>query len=348
MTKTTSTDEIRVSVRPNCPLCGKLGKVLYAKQHDRLFDAPGEWDVMECHDCQLLWLRTVPIDADMAKVYPPSQSHSSITHAIAEAGLKTVIRSCILHAVFGYRNLSIPLGGTLLGWLAGRLPPLRQKAAFHVNFLNGLKGGKLLDVGCGSGAFLARMSRLGWVGHGVEPDSNSADLAERLPGVTVHRCTLENAGFPDDHFDAITLNHVIEHLESPEKTLREISRVLKPGGVVVITTPNITGLCHRKFRNNWYHLDLPRHLVMFSPQSLKSLTKACGLTVQDLFTIGRQVQQTYLASSLIARNGHIQGFFRNSKGTSIKDRLVAFWFTLISLRAIADRQGEEIAIVLSK
>jgi 2-polyprenyl-3-methyl-5-hydroxy-6-metoxy-1,4-benzoquinol methylase len=353
MTETTSTDEIRAIARPDCSLCGKPGEVLYAKQRDRLFDAPGEWDVMQCYGCQLLWLGTVPIDADMAKVYPPSQSNSSITNAIAEAGLKNFIRSCILRAVFGYRNLPVPLGGALLGWLAGRLPPLRQRAAFYVNFLSGpdLEGGKLLDVGCGSGEFLARMSRLGWDAHGVEPDLNSADVAERLPGITVHRCTLEDAGFPNDHFNAITLNHVIEHLESPERTLREITRVLKPGGMVIITTPNIAGPCHRRFRNNWYHLDLPRHLIMFSMQSLKSLTTACGLSVRRLFTVSREIEQTYLASSLIARCGRLRGFFASSKGTLLKDRLAAFWFALTldqSRPEIAAGQGEEIVIVLSK
>ena len=198
------------------------------------------------------------------------------------------------------------------------------------------------------GGFLARMSRLGWLAHGVEPDSNAAELAARLPGVTVYRCTLEDAGLPSNHFDAITLNHVIEHLDTPDRTLREIARVLKPGGTVVVTTPNIAGRGHRRFRSNWYHLDLPRHAVMFSPQSLQSLTTACGLKMRDLFTIGRQVEQTYLASGLIARNGHIPGFFSGSNAAPFKDRLAASWFALRSSSADAAREGEEIVIVLSK
>lgn len=348
MTQSNSNNSIRVRERPDCPLCGMPGSVLYVGQRDRLFNAPGQWDVMECRDCRLLWLRIVPIDADMAKVYPPAQSCTPILHVPTDGGWKTALLQSILHTTFAYRHLPATRGIQWLGWLAGRLPPLRRKAAYHVNFLQGFEGGKLLDVGCGGGGFLARMSRLGWIAHGVEPDSNAAEHAARLPGVTVHQCTLEDAGFPSNHFDAITLNHVIEHLDTPDRTLREIARVLKPGGTVVATTPNIAGRGHRRFGANWYHLDLPRHAVMFSPQSLQALTTGCGLKVRDLFTISRQVEQTYLASELIARNGHIPGFFSSSHAAPLKDRLAASWFALLSLRANAAREGEEIVIVLSK
>src|SRR5208283_4697550 len=113
--------------------------------------------------------------------------------------------------------------------------------------------------GCGDGRFLALMRDAGWDVYGIEPDPVAAKVAQRELGTSVTVGALEDAGFPDEAFDAVTLSHVIEHVHDPVALLAECRRVLKPDGSVVIVTPNIRSLGHQKFQSLWRGLEPPRH-----------------------------------------------------------------------------------------
>ena len=99
--------------------------------------------------------------------------------------------------------------------------------------------GRLLDVGSGNGLFLHQMKRLGGAVAGVELDGRAASVARAKFGLEVFEGPLEEATFPDEYFDAITMNHVIEHVLDPVGLLKECRRVLRPGGKLVVTTLNI-------------------------------------------------------------------------------------------------------------
>ena len=117
--------------------------------------------------------------------------------------------------------------------------------------LAGRAPGKLLDVGCGNGEFLAMMQQAGWDVSGVEPDPTAAQVSSERLNITVPTVDLEGASFPSKSFDAITLSHVLEHVYDPIGVLRECRRILKPAGHVVIVTPNIGSLGHARFGGNW-------------------------------------------------------------------------------------------------
>src|SRR5262249_825028 len=108
-----------------------------------------------------------------------------------------------------------------------------------------------------------------------EPDPKSAAQA-RESGLDVRTGLLEPDIWPSGHFDAITMNHVIEHLHTPIGILRICAELLKPGGQISIATPNFDSRCHQIFGRHWFGLQAPTHLSIFTPKSLRQMLEATG------------------------------------------------------------------------
>ena len=98
-------------------------------------------------------------------------------------------------------------------------------------------------------------------------------------GLQVHLGKLETQEYPDNHFDAITMSHVIEHVHNPLQLLHECYRILKPGGRLVVATPNCESWGHKIFKRNWRGLEPPRHLYLFSMMSLNKAVDIAGFRV---------------------------------------------------------------------
>ncbi len=281
---------IRSRPAPSCILCGGTGGLLYEKLSDRSFSAPGQWDLRRCEraGCGLIWLDPVPVEEDIGKAY-----QGYYTHSQPEPGPSLVRDACwavwlsYLGRRFGYTRGVGPAWLRLFSPLALLHPGGRDEldaAAMHLPAPSG--PARVLDVGCGSGVLLARMQSLGWQVEGVEVDPAAVEAARRR-GVTVHLGSLEAQKFPVNRFDAVHSAHVIEHVYDPLALLRECARVLKPGGNLVILTPNTESWGHRHFGSAWLNLDPPRHLVLFSPATLRRAAEQAGLRVQRLDTTVR-------------------------------------------------------------
>jgi len=151
----------------------------------------------------------------------------------------------------------------------------RREADAAVRCLPAVPQGRLLDVGCGSGEWLLEMRQRGWTVEGFDFDDSAVKLA-RQKGLKVECGSLEDRNYPADCFDAVTLNHVIEHVPDPVRTLAECARILKPEGKLVLFTPNNSSLGHLLFREGWRGLEPPRHLHIFSMKSLRRTLTAAG------------------------------------------------------------------------
>jgi SAM-dependent methyltransferase len=168
---------------------------------------------------------------------------------------------------------------------AGRLTKLEsiyRKLALHdhVSFIVRAAGKRpavdLLDVGCGSGTLLGLLKQRGFRAIGVDFSAEAAGLAGAENGVRVVVGSLDQAGFPDHSFDIVTLFHVLEHVANPRQVLAEVSRILKPGGVIVVQVPNIDSWQFKAFGARWYGLDIPRHLIDYSKGSMLKLLNDSG------------------------------------------------------------------------
>lgn len=305
-----------------CLLCGCEGTLLYAGLRDRLFGAPGIWSLMRCPECQLVWLNPQPTPDDVGKLYIQYFTHQKLeTPKKALAGLRKRVKASILSSSFGYKTDG---SNRIMGSVLSCIAPLREIVGGRVLWLEAGEKGRLLDIGCGNGQFLDRMRQLGWEVVGVEPDGKAVSAARERYRLEVFHGSLEEAKFPDRYFDAITMNHVIEHVLEPIGLFRECRRVLRPGGTLVVVTPNVNSLGRRMFDDACANWDPPRHLFHFSTETLRASAERAELVVQDLRTTARGARWVWAASSLIKRDGMLSGGSPEAPGPSLRLQGLAF------------------------
>lgn len=169
-----------------------------------------------------------------------------------------------------------------------------------VRFVAARSEQRLLDVGCGNGSYLELMRLLGWDGTGVDTDPTAVAAAVKA-GFDVRLGTLFDAKFADGYFNVVTLSHVIEHVHDPVSLLAECRRVLAPGGELVVMTPNLESAVHRRFGCNWLHLDPPRHLVIFTIDSMRRALATAGFG--DVHQLPVRLRGASVAPSAALREG---------------------------------------------
>ena len=142
--------------------------------------------------------------------------------------------------------------------------------------------GRLLDVGCATGAFLWAMRKQNWEVQGVEISESAVSVARKRYQLQVFHGTLQEAAFPDQMFDAVTMWAVLEHLHDLQGSLQEVYRILKPNGLFLARVPNFSSLDAKWFNVNWAGLDAPRHLYVFTPETLTKLIEKNGFSVCEI------------------------------------------------------------------
>ncbi len=299
-------DSIRTRPVTKCFLCNTPGEVLYSAMRDRSFGAPGEWSERRCPkpDCGLVWLDPQPTPEDIGKAYQTYYTHNQPAPgtSLLRDAVYGVWRS-YLRVRLGYQTGVGPAWRAIFSPLALLHPGGPDELDSAAMYLPApTSPARVLDVGCGSGVLLARMKSLGWEVQGVEVDPGGVTAA-RARGVAVHQGQLTDAKFPDHHFDAVHSAHVIEHVHDPVALLRECFRILKPGGKLVILTPNTASFGHKHFGSAWLNLDPPRHLILFNQQTLRSAAEQQGFIVERLDTTVRSAWVYGTLSRLIRQKG---------------------------------------------
>jgi CMP-N,N'-diacetyllegionaminic acid synthase len=146
-------------------------------------------------------------------------------------------------------------------------------------FVRSLQPGRVLDIGCGLGFLLSGIPER-WEKHGVEVSGFAAERA-RAHG-TIHHGDLATAQYPACHFDVVVMHHVIEHVDHPSQLLREALRVLKPGGKLILGTPDFDGAMARRFGENYRLLHDPTHVSLFSNDSMHRFLRDHGLVIEHV------------------------------------------------------------------
>jgi 2-polyprenyl-3-methyl-5-hydroxy-6-metoxy-1,4-benzoquinol methylase len=140
--------------------------------------------------------------------------------------------------------------------------------------------GRLLDFGCGGGSFLKRMADQGWQVTGLDAAVGAVRQVQQELGLTALVGSLPHPELAPGSFDVVTMWHSLEHVHDPLTILREAYQLLVPGGKLIVACPNIASWPFRWFGSNWFGLDLPRHLVHFTPQTLTQMLAAAGFVVE--------------------------------------------------------------------
>lgn len=229
---------------PPCPVCG--GTVY--RPHLRLTDVvSGTTDdvftLAQCDACGLL--RTVPLPDDevLARAYPAD--YAPFVRPGLSGRAKAFLERRVVRRLWNYLR-----------------PPRR-----------------VLDLGCAGGDLMDAVRRAGNDDLlGIEPDAGAVEIA-RSRGFEVIHGVIEDAALPAGSISTVLLDHVVEHLPQPDETLREINRVLIPGGALVLWLPNVDSWAAKTLRRYWMGYDVPRHLTTYSIETIRCQLAVTGFRV---------------------------------------------------------------------
>jgi SAM-dependent methyltransferase len=255
---------------PLCPVCHSAARtLLHEGLTDRVFYcAPGRWTLYRCSDCGSAYLDPRPSPASIGLAYARYYTHD-------EGGIQFSDLSpwCTRFPAWreGYLQQRFPAyrsqgpasawGGRVLAQI-GSARALLERDVRHLPTPG--PAARLVDIGCGSGHFVRIAASLGYQAEGLEFDQQAVAAAQ-AQGIAVAQGALPDTWLDSAAFEAVTLSQVIEHLHDPLAALRDIARILKPGGFFWLATPN--GQAHglKRFGPHWRGLEPPRHLAVLSP-----------------------------------------------------------------------------------
>lgn len=299
----------------SCDLCGSQ-----RQRHFEQYDVRDQtFTFVECVDCDLAFLNPRPTVEEMPRYYDEAYSNSHL--APGQSRFELFVAPLLR------RFLTVRYGGSKLQSAGVRVlffpGEILLRAYLRRHHLESLwHGGSVLDVGCGRGAWLSRMHRLGFECHGCEPDLMAAQIAQRA-GLAVVTTDLPSAGYPDDSFDVVRFNNVLEHVHTPTLNLLEAQRILRPGGLVIIDSPNHAGIVAQSFR---HAEDVPRHLYSFSPGTLRQYLEKVGLRAVRVTT---QTRPLYTMYSQFRKHA---GEMATAEGTPEKVALIERFLSFTSWR----------------
>jgi SAM-dependent methyltransferase len=224
-----------------CPICNSLESSPFLSVQDHTVS--GEvFSLVKCVSCGFLFTANPPAADKIGNYY---QSDAYISHTDSHDGMFNKIYQLI-------RNFTLVSKRKL------------------VEEYSGIRKGKMLDYGCGTGAFLREMKTSGWDTLGMEPDPTARQRAKELTGSQIEDpSALTNT--VEHSLDAITLWHVLEHVHDLDVVLTRFYKILNDNGVLLIAVPNHTSHDAQHYGVHWAAYDVPRHLYHFSPESISQL-----------------------------------------------------------------------------
>ena len=280
----------------SCPVCLNPVTAPALVGTDFLFESTSKtFTLYSCEACRCLFLHPMPDSREIERFYPADYWWN----ARRSGGLKK------LESV--YRKLA-----------------LHDHIAF-ITKAAGVRGVDVLDVGCGSGTLLGLLKQRGFRVNGLDFSPEAAAIAKAENGVDVAVGSLEEAHFRAESFDVVTLFHVMEHVTNPRLVLAEVSRVLKPNGVAILQVPNIESWQFKIFGARWYGLDIPRHVIDYSRNSMLKLLADSGFVVNRIRHFNLRDNSPALVSSVFPSLDPVSRSVRHRKRNNDESRPVE-WF----------------------
>lgn len=204
----------------------------------------------------------------------------------------------------------------------------RWRKTVRADFVSKEKERSLLDVGCGDGGFISLLAKKGWRVFGTEIASA---VGRGAAAPFICRRELMDCDFKEASFDLITMWHSLEHFTRPEAYLRSARRLLKNGGTLLLEVPDFGSWQASFFKDNWFHLDAPRHIFHYDRKSL-----------------GRMLEETGFRIVASSANSFLYSFFGlTQSGLNIFCRRKNFLFDLLNGKIKSGAPGELLAAALA-
>lgn len=291
---------------PLCPVCECSKRIVL---RDGLVDnvffvAQGRWVLYQCARCKTAYLNPRPDVGSIAKAYGTYYTHKAAGGTRVNTDQLNWLRRLQRRVANGYVNArygTYRQPASCLGWFILKpLPKVRQKLDFEFRHLPKPRPNqRLLDAGCGNGSFMSSAAEAGWKVSGVDPDPQAVATAKGL-GLDVRQGSIKVFEDLASCFDVVTLSHVIEHVHDPKALIRDIYRLLRPGGTFFIETPNIDSVGSRIYKQHWRGVEAPRHLVLFNHKSLRDLLLEVG------FEVVKSVSRGYVSRGIFQQSANIE------------------------------------------
>jgi len=271
--------------KKTCPLCkkGRLNKSLNTFDY---FLSQEPFELLTCDQCSYTRTNPIPPLDELGKYY---QSEEYLSHTAGKKGAINRVYEIL-------RNIN-----------------LKRKYKHIVKYA---EGGKLLDIGSGTGEFINFMSKTSWKVEGIEPNLQARNFAREQYNLTVNDESYIKQ-LPNNHFDVITMWHVLEHVPNLDERMKELKRMLAPGGTIFIAVPNIHSPDAKKYGKFWAGLDVPRHLHHFSPKSFKTLAQLHNFKLVEMIPMKMDayyvsmLSEKYMKHSFVYLRAIMSGLFSN-------------------------------------
>ena len=266
----------------SCPVCKstQIQPQLSAKD----YTVSGEtFSIVACNNCTHLFTQNVAQQNEIGRYYA---SENYISHSDTQIGLVNKL----------YHSI--------------RKRTLQSKQRL-IERETEKSNGNILDIGCGTGAFLNTMQKGGWKITGLEPDETARVKAKTLYGIEPQP-SINIFNLSENSYDAITMWHVLEHVHQLHEYIEQLKNMLTDKGKIFIAVPNYTSYDAQHYGQFWAAYDVPRHLYHFSPASMKKLVEQHGLTI-------KKIKPMWFDSFYVSM---LSEQYKNGKGNLIKAFLV--------------------------
>ncbi len=274
-----------------CPLCNSKEIIAHLRCRDHFFSNE-EFEIFRCVLCGFIFTQDHPDEISAGRYY---ESDEYVSHNDTSAG---------------FSNMLYKLSRKIM---------LVKKRKLILK-LTGIKTGKLLDIGSGSGHFLHEMKNAGWDITGIEINEKVRTISEKKFNLTVispaNMHSVETGSF-----DCITLWHVLEHFHDPFSYAREIYRLLKPGGICIAAMPNSDSFDAHYYLSSWAAYDVPRHLWHFNPDTFEKFCHKAGLHLMRMASLPLDVFYISILSEK----------YRGNKFYFFTGMIKGAWFSIRSL-----------------
>jgi SAM-dependent methyltransferase len=263
-----------------CNLCGSRdARVLFRKDST---------DFFRCRQCGLEWIHPLPDMEKMRELYSSPKYYN--TDNISQYGYSEYVRNKHLYVNLFNRRLD-----ELLLYTDG-------------------ERGQLLDVGCATGTLLELARLRGWEAYGVDISEYATNIARAYYCLDVFTGELADAAYHDGQFDVVVMDDLIEHVADPTALVRESRRILKPGGLLTLNTPNRAGLWHLFMGRRWFHYRQVEHTFFFSPAVMTDLLERNGFNVLEIHSSSKIIDLNYAFGRLRYYNMAVSNLFSRTVG----------------------------------